>query len=133
MILGAVNSMCRLIGLIIFCSLFVFGAVGCEAKPCEVLVINGASSLGMAQRYEVALVDRLNLVRSTADENSHAWRVVIRETRFEYWAGDIEDGSVDYRVISPGLEASGGWCKAGFESCFKEIVNRLPDQCRIRK
>ena len=129
----AMNSSRRSVGLILVGSVLLVGAVGCERKPCEVLVINGASSLGMAQRYEVTLVDRLNLVRSTADDNAHAWQVLIRETRFKYWDGDIEDGWVDYRVISPSLEASGGWCKAGFESCFEEIVNKLPEQCRIRK
>lgn len=51
------NSWRRFVGLILVGCVLLAGAGGCERKPCEVLVINGAPSLGMAQRYEVMLVE----------------------------------------------------------------------------
>lgn len=108
------------------------GAVGCERKLCEVVVVNEAPSLGLAQRYFVELMAKVNLAR-TADDGAHVWRIVIRETRTAREEDVLAKEWVDFEVTSPGSNNVNERCLLGFDKCLTRIVEKLPEQCRLGK
>lgn len=118
-------------GLVVL--LILGAAVGCARRSCEVLLINEASHVGLAQRYFVELLDRVNLVRTTDGDNAHAWRVVIRDAKIARDTGVFNKEFVDYEVISPASNKVNERCFLGLDDCLAGILERLPAQCRLTK
>jgi hypothetical protein len=129
----AIISLRRTFLVVLVVLLILGGAVGCGRKLCEVVVVNEAPSLGLAQRYFVELVAKVNLARTADGDGAHAWRIVIRETRTAREEDVLAKEWVDFEVMSPGSNNVNERCLLGFDKCLMRIVEKLPEQCRLEK
>lgn len=97
------------------------------------VVVNEAPSLGLAQRYFVELMAKVNLARAAEADGAHVWRIVIRETRTAREEDVLAKEWVDFEVTSPGSNNVNERCLLGFDKCLTRIVEKLPEQCRLGK
>lgn len=106
----------------------------CWNDRCEVVVINEAPSVGLAQRYFEGLMKEVNLAPDSTFKSGRAWRLVIVSAKPDQRHNDAGvDGSlrVDFEVHSPSSNVLAERCTSRFDECMVRIIKALPAQCRI--
>ncbi|MET4618152.1 hypothetical protein ABIA71_003756 [Stenotrophomonas sp. 2619] len=87
----------------------------------------------MAQRYFVEWMAKVNLAKDAGGDSRQAWRIVISETRAARMENVLAKEWVDFEVISPDVSNVDERCFLGFDKCVVEIIEKLQDQCRLRR